>query len=193
VLPIERVDDAVLAKLGSDVLRPAVVTAILDAVFAALRPAAITRNVSVLKRDLRALETKIANLTAAIENGAALAPIVAQLQARQQEREALLTEIGAADAVGQLTLDRQTIERKVLEKLTGWRARLATDGRQVLREVLDGPLRFEPAGKEYRFDGKTTTGAVITSLIGDSTLFGVPNGIRDLEGESVYARVCGMR
>ena len=42
----------------------------------------------------------------------------------------------------------------MLEKIAGWRARLATNGRQVLREVLDGPLRFDPSGEQYRFDGE---------------------------------------
>ena len=96
VLPIDRVDDAVLAKLGRDVLHPAVVKALLDGVFEALQPAKVTKNVGALQKELRALDTKIANLTTAIEDGAAVAPIVAKLQARQQEREALLTEIGAA-------------------------------------------------------------------------------------------------
>jgi hypothetical protein len=91
------------------------------------------------------------NLTTAIEDGEAVAPTVAKLRARQQEREALLTEIGAAEAIGQLTIDRQTIERKVMEKITGWRTRLATDGRQVLREVLRGPLRFDPLWRPEAF------------------------------------------
>ena len=131
-------------------------------------------------KELRALDTKIANLTTAIEDGAAVAPLVAKLQARQQEREALLTEIGAAEAVGQLTIDRQTVERKVMEKITGWRTRLATDGRQVLREVLRGPLRFDPSGTQYQFDGATRTGELITGLIGDSYFCGVPSGYRAL-------------
>ena len=152
--------------------------AILDGVFEALQPATVTKNVGALQKELRALDTKIANLTTAIEDGAAVAPLVAKLQARQQEREALLTEIGAAEAVGQLTIDRQTVERKVMEKIAGWRTRLATDGRQVLREVLRGPLRFDPSGTQYQFEGATRTGELITGLIGDSTFCGVPSGIR---------------
>ena len=178
VLPIDRVDDAVVSRLSRDVLRPAVVQAILDGVFEALQPATATRNVVSLQRELRTLDTKIANLTTAIEDGAAVAPLVAKLRARQQEREALLTEIGAAEAIGQLTIDWQTVERKVMEKINGWRTRLATDGRNVLREVLNGPLRFDPSGAQYRFEGATRTGELITGLIGDSTLCGVPSGIR---------------
>jgi hypothetical protein len=45
------------------------------------------------------VDTKIAPLTAALESGAASAPVVAQLQARQAERESRLAAIAAADAV----------------------------------------------------------------------------------------------
>ena len=180
VLPIDRVDNAVVSRLSRDVLHPAVVKGILDGVFEALQPATATKNVGALQKELRALDTKIANLTTAIEDGAAVAPLVAKLQARQQEREALLTEIGAAEAIGQLTIDRQTVERKVMERIAGWRTRLATDGRQVLREVLRGPLRFDPSGTQYQFEGGTRTGELITGLIGDSTLCGVPSGYRAL-------------
>ena len=62
VLPIDRVDDAVVSKLSRDVLHPAVVKAILDGVFEALQPATVTRNVGALRIELRALDTKIANL-----------------------------------------------------------------------------------------------------------------------------------
>jgi hypothetical protein len=83
---------------------------------------------------------------AAIESGAALAPIVAQLASRQAERDALLSEIGAANAVGQLHVDRRAIKLKVLKQVETWRALLTTnttniaDGRQFLREALDGPI-----------------------------------------------------
>ena len=109
-----------------------------------------------------------------------MAPIVAKLTARQGERDALLAEIGGADAVGQLKLDKQRIERTVLEKVDGWNRLLASrdtaDGRQALREVLDGPIRFVRDGRTYRFEGGTTTGERIAALLGLSTLCGVPSG-----------------
>jgi len=179
VLPIDRVNEAVLTKLYREVLRPAVVMTIIDGVFKALRPTARAANVSSLKSDLRALDGKIANLTAAIEQGAAVGPIVTKLQERQAEREALLTAMGAAQATEQLAVDRQTIERKVLAQLDAWRTQLTTDARQALREVLNGPVRLTPTGKKYRFEGNTTTGTFVAGLIGAFTLSGVPTGIRD--------------
>jgi site-specific DNA recombinase len=176
VLPVDRVNDAVLTALAGDVLRPAIVTAIIDGVFAALKPATVTANVGALRADLRTLDQKIAHLTAAVENGAALAPLVSKLQARQTEREALLAAIAAAEASGQMKVDRQVITRKVLAQVATWRALVATNGRQLLREVLDGPLRFEREGKTYRFAGNVTTGRLIAGLIGIPPLMASPTG-----------------
>ena len=181
VLPLDRVDTAVIDALTRDVLRPAVVRALLDSVFDALAPRTVTANVTGLRSELRALDAKVAHLTAAIESGAALAPIVAQLQTRQAERETVVSAIAAADAVAQLDLDRRDIERKVLAKVEHWRALLDSDHanrRQFLREALDGPIAFTPEGKTYRFAGVTATGALIDALVGGSTMCGVPNGIR---------------
>ena len=49
---------------------------------------------------------RIANLTEAVEGGAAVAPLVVELKARQSERDELLAAIGAADAITKMTLDR---------------------------------------------------------------------------------------
>jgi hypothetical protein len=83
VKPIANVDAAVQSKLVSDVLRPAIVRAVLDGVFEALQPTSVGKSVRALRHDLAALDVKIARLTAAIEDGDALAPIVAKLRARQ--------------------------------------------------------------------------------------------------------------
>jgi hypothetical protein len=97
----------------------------------------------------------------------------------QAERDTLLAKIGAAETVGQLILDRQKIERTVLKRVEGWSRLMASrqtaDGRQMLREVLDGPIRFIREGERYRFDARTTTGRHLAGLLGLSTLCGVPN------------------
>jgi transketolase N-terminal domain/subunit len=90
-----------------------------------------------------------------------VASLVSQLQARQTEREALLTAIGAAEAVTARVLDRGAIERQVLAQVERRRSLLTeqvADGRQLLREVLEGPLGFTPEGRSYRFQGDVATG-----------------------------------
>jgi hypothetical protein len=168
-LPIETIDDAVLKALAGDALRPAVVRAIVAAVFQAMEPAAAFSNAAALRADLTGLDQRIANLTKALEDGKAVAPIVSQLQARQTEREGLLAAIGAAEAVGKLAIDRREVERKVLAHVERWRALLTeqvADGRQLLREVLEGPLKFRPEGRSYRFEGTVRTGRLVAGLVG---------------------------
>jgi hypothetical protein len=100
---------------------------VLDGVFGALQPTTAARSGRSLRHDLAALDAKIARLTAAVEDGDALAPIVEKLRARQAERDALLAEIGAADAMQTLTVDRKAIERQVLAKVAEWRRLLDGD------------------------------------------------------------------
>jgi hypothetical protein len=152
---------------------PPVVRAIVAEVFAALTPTSVAKNLSTLRRELHAVDQKIANLTVAIEDGAAVAPLVGQLTTRQQEREDLLREIGAADGRASLQSDRPMVEAKVLAECERWRALLTDeiiDGRQLLREVLDGPMTFTPGpGKAYRFSGNVMTGQLVAGLVSPKT------------------------
>ena len=52
-LPIECVDGAVLSKLGGDVLRPAVVLAVIDGVLEELKFAVVSRDVEGLRDEQR--------------------------------------------------------------------------------------------------------------------------------------------
>ena len=151
ILPIGRVDDAVLKAIAGDVLRPAVVSAIIDGFLDQLLPANVETRVDDLHRELRVLDTKIQHLTAAVEQGAAALPsIIARLAERQQEREALVAAIGSAQTMRQIYVDRAGIEATVQRAVADWRGLLGgsvADGRQLLREVLEAPLRFTPEGR----------------------------------------------
>ena len=55
------------------------------------------------------------------------------------------------DGANAQRFDRIAIEQKVRQHIDGWRALLTkrtSEGRQLLREVLAGPLRFTPGGDE---------------------------------------------
>lgn len=165
VLPVGRVDEAVLAEL-TRTLRPAVVRIMLDRVFEALKPRTVTANLDTLRAQGRALDTKIARLTAAIEEGKALAPLITQLEARQAEREALRASMVAAETIAQIQVDRRAIEREVLAELGTWREDLAAHGRDVFRKGLDGPIYFTPEGDTFRFEADIKTGTMIAGLVG---------------------------
>lgn len=170
LVPMEKADLAVLGTLEADALDPRIVATIIDMVFAQLSPANAQSNVAALKRDLRVLDGKIANLTAAVEGGAAIEPLIAQLRDRQQERERLIAAIGAAQAVDQIHMDRAAVEARVQAQVASWRALLTEsveDGRTLLREVLSGPLVFTPEGEGYRFGAPVATGELIAGAVSE--------------------------
>ncbi len=178
-LPIERVDDAVLKKLGGDVLRPAVVMALIDGVLQEMRPGA--GNVERLQDELRQTEREIGRLTEAIAAGGSLVSLVQGLKSREARRDELVRVIRAREGLAVQRFDRRQIERDVRAYATRWRELLAgtdaQDGRRLLREVLDGPLRFTPEGRTYRFDGCFAAGRALAGIAGLPTLEVGPPGI----------------
>jgi hypothetical protein len=108
--------------IAGDVLRPAVVTAVIDGFLEQLLPANVENRVDELRRALRKLDGKIANLTAAIEQGRASLPsIIGLLSERQKERDVLVAEIGSAETLHQIHVDRPAIEAKVQRAVGNWR------------------------------------------------------------------------
>jgi hypothetical protein len=72
------------------------------------------------------LDTKIQNLTSAVEQGAVNIPsIIALLAERQQERNALVAAIGSAETLHQIHVDRAAIEAKVQKKVADSRGLLS--------------------------------------------------------------------
>ena len=176
-LPIDRVDEAVLSSLAGDVLRPPVVMAIIDGVLAELAPATSARESDRLRGELQAIEREIARLAEAIAVGGELAPILDALKVRQARRDELAAALYAREAVDGRRFDRKAIEQRVLMHVEKWRALLTRhvrDGRQLLREVLAGPLRFTPDGQSYRFEGEAAIGRVLSGIVGLPTFVASP-------------------
>jgi hypothetical protein len=114
------------------------------------------------------LDGKIGNLTKAVENGAAIDSLIAQLRDRQQERERLIATIAAAKVVDQIYMNRGAVEARVQAQVANWRALLTEsveDGRTLLREVLSSPLVFTPNGEGYHFRAGVATGELIAGVI----------------------------
>ena len=129
------------------------------------------------------LEGKIANLVAAVEPGDGLEPLVAQLRD-------LLAAIATAKAVDQLHADRGVVEARVQAQVTTWRALIDTavvsDGRQLVNEMLEGPLRFFAEGRTYRFVGPVATGRLIAGMVGLPPNGTSPTGFGPLWGREVW-------
>ena len=162
---MEKIDDAVLRAIGGDVLRPAVIMAVVEGVIAELSPVSRKRTIDRQRKDLAQIDREIANLTKAIMVGGPIDPLVAELKAHQERRNALVPAIEAAERVDVRRFDRKAIERTVRQQLTQWRSLLTAnvgDGRQLLREALVGPLRFTPEGDVYRFEGEAAIGRLLS-------------------------------
>ena len=135
------------------------VRALIAGIFDELKPMNVTTNVAGLRQQRRVLNDRIANLTAAVEDGAALAPIVAKRHARQAEREDLLKAIAAADAAETLQVDRQTVERTVLSQIDKWR-QLFCEKRLSVHSVVGQSLASITSDMSPKFDELAVGGRI---------------------------------
>lgn len=136
-VPIDRVDDAVLRTLSGEVLRPAVVMAVVNGVLDSLESRTAKRDASNHRLTLRSIEREIANLAQAVAAGGQLEALLAELRVREVRRAELLSTITAYEALSAVRFDRHSIEHNVKRHLDDWRGVLAkhtSDGRQLLRE-----------------------------------------------------------
>jgi site-specific DNA recombinase len=176
-LPVERVDRAVLGTLADDVLRPAVVEAVIAGVLDAMAPRTQAKAADGYRAELQRVEAELGRLTEAIATGGQMAPLLAAVQARQTRRDELRAGIAAAGAPA--GIDRRTIEKRVRAKLADWRRLLTSsieDGRNLLRQVLGGPLRFVPEKKQYRFEGVAAIDRLLSGIAGLPTCVASPPG-----------------
>jgi hypothetical protein len=93
---------------------------------------------------------------------------------RQRRRDELIAALESVAPTG-AQRDIEAIEIEARCKLEEWRAlltRQTQDGRELLRQILVGPIRFMPDGKMYRFHGKAALGKLLAGAA--SNLCGVP-------------------
>lgn len=157
-LRMDAADAAVLGAIAEDVLRPEVVEAVVSGVFDALRE---PETADTSAGELLTLDREIARLTEAIAGGGELPSLMAALRTRQQRRDELTRWRTARLPV---LADRRAIEGKIRERLQDWRGLLTqnvADGRALLKQVLDGPVKFTPEAGSYRFEGMASFGALL--------------------------------
>jgi hypothetical protein len=142
-------------------LRPAVVKAIIAGVFEQLDPVTTTANVDGLKKDLRALDSKIARLTEAVAIGTERIPtLVERLRVVERKRRDLLARLDRSRTLSLPTWNR--IERDMHTQLAEVRSTLTGNvarARQAFREGLPTEsIRFTPTVERgyraLRFEGR---------------------------------------
>jgi hypothetical protein len=117
----------------------------------------VAERLKQLRAELAAVERELVRLSNAIAAGGQLGSLLDALKARERRRDELRASLALQESLEVRRFDRGVIEAGVHEHVSRWRALLTKrveDGRQLLREVLAGPLRFTPAGRAYRFEGR---------------------------------------
>jgi hypothetical protein len=105
-LPLASVDDAVLRTIGGDVLRPAVLMAIIDGVLEALEPRRARRDVDRYRGVLLTVQGEVARLADAIATGGQLTPLLTALTTRQARARELEAAIVAAEQFDERRIDQ---------------------------------------------------------------------------------------
>jgi hypothetical protein len=167
VVRMDAVDGAVLAAIGGDVLRPELVDAVLAGVFDELTKDGVA-DVRRLENELATTEREMARISDAIAAAGRLEPLLIALKERQARRDDLSHRLVIARQP-RVRLERDHVERRVCRKLEEWRSLLTRhtqDGRQLFREILDGPIRFWPVDgqRAFRFEGKADLSAILSGI-----------------------------
>lgn len=169
-LPVGVVDQAVLGTLANNVLRPREIMAIVDGVLEGRRPERRAADAAAVRAELQHVDGELARLTDAIATGGELRVLLQAIQVRQARRDELVAMLAARQTWDRQRVDRQAIEADVHARLRDQRALLAdashTERRQLLREMLVGPLRFTPDGRTYRFEGDAAIGRLLSGVAG---------------------------
>jgi site-specific DNA recombinase len=163
-IPIERVDDAVLNSIIDQVLTETVVEAIVDRVIGRLAPNAVNHTVGELRTALQSVEREIRRVTDAIAKGGELESLLDKLRECEKRRNDLRAAIQSRTVMPAQTIERGRLESSVRRRVEDWREllnRRSAHGRQLLREMLAGPITFTPAGRVYRFRGEASFGALV--------------------------------
>jgi hypothetical protein len=157
------VDTAVLNAIVDQVLTERVVEAIVGRVLARLAPPVVSRSVGELRTALQAVQRQIDNISDAIALGGELESLLDKLRECEKRRSDLRSAIEGRERIQGQRIDRRSLEAAVRRRVADWRSLLTRrpgHGRQLLREMLSGPITFTPAGRVYRFRGEASFGAL---------------------------------
>src|SRR5438094_3254390 len=188
--PVPSADNAVLAVLESDVLRPRLVDAIIaESVDRLTRPRRSDDSKrAAVQRAITTVEVEQQQLVAAVTAGGAdVSALVAALRERQERLVHLRAQLSALTTPPAVpSCDHAALTQAARQRLADWRSLLranVADARRILAKLLDGRLTFTPRvdgqRRFYEFTGKGKIQDVLVGIFEVAvTTNGVPNGIR---------------
>jgi site-specific DNA recombinase len=168
VVPMEVTDRAVLAKIG-DLLTPDLAEEVIGRLRELVEAQAAADPRAPVAAELAGVETQIDHLTEAIAMGGAMPTLVQRLHGLDERRQTLAETLDTMPGPApHPRVEWPVLAREARQMLQQWRDLLhddVGDTRRVLRELLDGPLRFTPmvegARRGYRFEGALTIGGIL--------------------------------
>ena len=106
------------------------------------------------------MRTEIDRLTSAIASGGQMKSLLKALQAREEERERLRRQVVSATASERrAAATPSTLRQDLTARFMEWRdvlRRQPTQARQILKKLLEGPLRLTPKDGYYEFEGSVS-------------------------------------
>jgi Recombinase zinc beta ribbon domain len=176
-------DAEVLATVCDDILRPAVVEQAIALALDELTPSGRKRNSEGLDAEIRGLESECQRLADAIARGGRLDVLLRTLEDRQERLRGLQAHRAAVPEPMRPAFDRTGMERRLGGLVEDWRSLLTRDiasGREVLRALLVGPLRFTPVvdgrRRGYAFEGGLALDRLVSGVIDLPTFVASPTG-----------------
>jgi site-specific DNA recombinase len=182
--PMEEIDKAVLGKINN-ILTDDLGTVVTEELRRQLAPDGADTRYAKLTRQIEQFDQQMANLAEAIAMSGTVPALVARLKQAETERQRVVAERDEIEEAAPLvTINWTHVEREIRTKLANWRdllGRNITEARQVLGQVLDGPLKLtpilEPERRGYRFEGAIHPGNAISGAISRGSSNGVPGRI----------------
>jgi site-specific DNA recombinase len=172
VLPMDLTNEAVLKTVEQDILHPEVVRRAMSLVISEMNAPAdtVVPHRTAVQAELTVLEQELSRLTAAVAQGGDLKPLLGGIQAREQRRLALQTELAGLEGLRPVDArDLQELQRQVEVRLTDWQGllrRQVTVSRQILRKLLVGRIVFrQREDGVYEFSGQASLGRVVAGIV----------------------------
>jgi len=159
-LPMRRTDEAVLSLIEREVLRPEVVKATVEEALRRLNTPDHQREAERerLESSLATIEQQLRQLANAVAAGGELPTLIGAIKDRERQHEAFRRQITSLDSLTEIShLDTARLERDLTVKLREWRGLLlrhVQSGREILKTLLVGKLRFTPSEGGCAFEGE---------------------------------------
>jgi len=122
LIPMERLDRAILDALEEHVLQPSIIARAIEKALQQLHTPDNDPDArrETLKKDLAKLETELARLATAIASGCSLPTLLTEAQERAHQRTRVQAELALLDGLPFMQLNAKRLEEELLSYLVDW-------------------------------------------------------------------------